>query len=128
MYKAERRIARSLMMKARNIVDKETVTHTGILRSDIRMKPRGKHWTVVAGELAPYAWIIEHGRKPIAGYKFVPTQLFPLEGFAVPAMGRVIRGAKGIKFMTRATIHATEKSPKIVTEELERVRKESGDK
>ena len=114
--KGNLRMARSVMMKARHLVDTRTVAHTGTLRSDIRIKPRGRNYDIVVGEYAPYAYIIEKGRKAIRGYKFIPTQQFPLEGYAVPEAGRVIRPAKGTHFMRDAIKHTKNKFKHMVKE------------
>jgi len=123
LKKAELRVAKSVMGKARVIIDKETTAHTGTLRQDVRIKPTGKHYKVVVGEYAPYAHIIEHGRKAIMGYKFVPTQYMPLEGYAVRAPGRMIKAAKGIHFMRRGKEHGRKKAKQITEEEMRKVTK-----
>lgn len=121
MKKGELRVAKSVQQKARFIVESETITHTGLLRSDIRIKPTGRHYKVVAGEHAPQAYWIEHGRAAIMGYKFVPTQLFPLEGYAVRSPRRSIRAYKGIKFMQRAREHGRRKAKRMIEREIKKV-------
>jgi hypothetical protein len=121
--KASLRVAQSMQMKARAIIDQETIAHTGILRKDVNIKPRGKDYVVVAGEYAPYAYLIEEGRKTIMGYIFIPTNDFPLEGFSKEVPGGQIAGAKGIHFMARATEHARGKSVDIFIDEIKKVTK-----
>ena len=117
------RMAKSIQMKAKYLVESRTVTHTGLLRSDIKIKPVGRNYDIVVGEHASYAYIIEKGRKAIAGYKFVPTQEFPLEGFAVRAPGRVIKAAKGVHFMRDAIKHTKNKFKHISDEYVKLVKK-----
>ena len=119
--KAQLNIARSVQQKARHIVDTETIAHTGMLRSDIRIIPKGRGYVVAAGMHAPHAYWIEFGRSAIVGYKFVPTQRFPLEGYAVPSSTHFIKEAKGIHFMERATNHARMKARELTECEIKKV-------
>ena len=125
--KANEGVAKSLQFKARAIIDAETTAHTGTLRTDVRRVPVGEfNYQVIAGEYTQQAVIIEEGRKAIMGYRFIPTQQYPLEGYAVPSPGGVIAAAKGIHFMRRGTAHAEGKAVEIFHREITKAMKESG--
>ena len=113
----EIRTAQSVQAKAKFIVDSETTAHTGLLRSDIRIKPVGQHYKVVTGEYASYAILIERGRREIVGRKFIPTQRFPLEGYSVPSADDVIKPFIGIRYMERAAEHGRDKIVGIFIDE-----------
>jgi len=123
--KGNLRVARSVQMFARNILDRETIKHTGELWQDVRIhKMGGKNnirYDVIAGQYAPYAWLIEKGRKAMPNRKFVKTQEFPLEGFSVPSPSHSIRAYKGIKYMERATDKARTKAKQVMEEEIRKV-------
>jgi hypothetical protein len=119
--RAKLNIARSVQQKARYIVDRETIAHTGLLREDIRIVPVGRGYKVIAGEYAPHAYWIEYGRRAVMGYRFVPTQAFPLEGYAVPAPQSFIKEAKGIHYMERAADHARMRAGEIIERENAKV-------
>jgi hypothetical protein len=114
-------IARAVQGKAKAIVNKETITHTGLLRSDIRIVPKGRGYVVEAGRYAPHAYWIEYGRRAMIGYRFIPTQAFPLEGYAVPDPEGFIKAAKGIHFMERATNHGRKRAKDIAERNIARV-------
>jgi len=120
-------VSKSVQMNARNILDRETVKHTGLLWSDVKIKPKGgkgsKSYWVTVGEYAPYAYLIEHGRRAMEGRKFVPTQQFPLEGFSFPSSQHTIRAYKGIKFMERATNKTRMRARSIIEKEIRRVQR-----
>jgi hypothetical protein len=117
-------VAKSVQRNARNILDRKTTKHTGLLWQDVRIKPKGgkgsKSYWVTVGEMAPYAYLIEHGRKAMPGRKFIKTQDFPLEGVSIPSPFHSIAAYPGIHFMRDATNKTRLKAREIIEKDIRR--------